>query len=337
MRRAPSHVRARLRQRPVRARVTVASAFVRKGLSSLRLSPFAVAIGAAMFFSLVGDGHNGFWADHPMLGALLSGGLLFAMGVLIVDGFVERRNARRWASVSVAANRELGHLLDETLKVMWLAHSDADQTGQPRGQQDWTPAFRARETRAGHDVDDLAIRRLPVFDQRLPAPDYAGPALTPVRRLEVLFEDDTYVRSARALIAQRRDMIRDAAKDWAGLMMWAEDSQRLLNTLSVFAEDHLSAVEYHLAARTPSEADPHGYQAAWLWCIADVKGRALMNTLWGSSTPYRWAMPEGARNTSLAEAFRKRNRVGKWRPASTEPMSGFDFRLAGFLWPRKRS
>jgi len=184
-----------------------------------------------MFLSLLGDGRDGFWANHPMLGALVSGGLLFAAGALVVERFLQRRNARRWTAVGITADRELGHLLDETLKAMWTAHSDPDPEGQQRRSHEWTPASRARATRPGRSVSP-PVRTLDVFRTELPHPDYSGAALTPFTRLETLLHDQEFVLFARQLIARHRDEFREAAKGWAALMMWAEHSQRLLNHLS---------------------------------------------------------------------------------------------------------
>lgn len=290
------------------------------------ISPVPIAVGAATFLSLLGDGRDGFWANHPMLGALVSGGLLFAAGAFIVERFVERRNARRWAAAAIAADRDLGHVLNEALTAMWTAHSDADPRGSERSQQDWTPASRAKApTRSG----------VSAFDTTLPPPNYSGAALTPQERLVALLVDPEYVLGARKLIVHHRDAIREAAKGWAGLMMWAEDSQHLLNALGLFAERHLSRVEYHLSCdQQSSEGDPR--KTAYQWSLADVKGRILLNTLWGAHTRYRFALPQEAQGVSLKDAFQYDDAVGKWRPAPEGPVPDEDYRLrrASPAWRR---
>lgn len=280
-----------------------------------------VGLGAATFLVLRGDGRNGFWAGHPMLGALVSGAFLFVVGVVVVDRYISHRNARRWHTVSIAADRELGHLIDETLKVMWTAHSEPDPHASRRTVVEWTPASRATDVRPGREQLEPASRRLAAFRSDLPEPDYTGVTLTPVDRLETLLHDEDFVRFARDLVARCRDEVRESVKGWAALMMWAEQSQRLLNYLSVFAEVHLSDIEYFLAGWTPQNAEKHARKAAQLWSLADVKARVLLNTLWGASTPYRLALPQEVEHLTLAGAFRETDRVGRWRPPPHRPLS----------------
>lgn len=282
-----------------------------------------------MFLSLAGDGRDGFWTRHPMLGALVAGGLLFAAGALVVERFMQGRNARRWAAVSTAADRDFGHVIDEALKAMWKAHSDPDPAGREQQASEWTPAGRADRIRPGASAAGSYHGAAPaVVRADLPDPDYEGAALTPVTRLEMLLHDQAFVFFARKVIAQHRDEVRESVKGWAALMMWAEHSQNLLNHLSVFAEVHLSDVEYYLAWWTPENADHHARKAAQLWSLADVKGRVLLNTLWGSNTAYSFALPDEAAGVSLSEAFRHADTVGRWRPPPDSPLSEQEYKQA---------
>ena len=291
-----------------------------------RLTTFpllAAVVTSSAFFSLRGDGKDGFWVNHPMLGALVSGTILFAFGSLLVGRIVENRNARRWDAASVAANRDLGHLLDEVLCGMWLLHSDPDPEVDDSSR--WTPAARARKLPPPDR--DLAVYRR----RKLPPPDYSGIALTPEDRLSKMLEDPAFVARARSVIDTRRDMLRDAAKEWAGLMMWAQHSQTMLNALGIYAEKHLSRLGYELHCNPESSA-AHRREAVEQWLLADVKGRVLMNELWGGNTKYRFALPEEARDVSLDEAYRHQDAVGRWRPPPKAHLTVQERRARQMRW-----
>jgi hypothetical protein len=300
----------------------VASALVQPPRRITSFPLLAAAVISAAAFSLRGDGEDGFWINHPMLGALVSGAILFAAGSLIVGRLVESHNARRWDAASIAANRDLGHVLDETLGGMWLVHSDADP--EEGDSSRWTPAARARDLPA-------PARDLAVYHQELPQPDYTGVALTPQDRLSKLLEDADFVERARVVVDTRRNLLRAAAKEWAGLMMWAQHSQTMLNALGIYAEEHLSRVGYELHCNPESSA-AHRREAVEQWLLADVKGRALMNELWGSNTRYRFVLPEEARGVSLREAFRHQDAVGRWRPPPKAHLTAKERRARQLRW-----
>ena len=255
-----------------------------------------VGLGAATFLVLRGDGRDGFWAGHPMLGALVSGAFLVVVGVVVVDRYISHRSARRWHTVSIAADRELGHLIDETLKFMWTAHSEPDPHGSRRTVVEWTPASRATDVRPGREQLEPASRRLAAFRADLPEPDYTGVTLTPVDRLETLLHDEDFVRFARDLVARCRDEVRESVKGWAALMMWAEQSQRLLNYLSVFAEVHLP---------TSSTSWPGGRPRT----PTSTRGRRPICCCWPMSRHASCSTPSGGRARRTGWHFRRRSSI----------------------------
>lgn len=304
---------------------------MRRGASWIRVIITLAGLTAAVFFSLRGDGRDGYWARHPMLGALISGVILFAAGALVVNRWIAYRNARRWAAAAVTANRDLGTRVDESLVALWAAHSDPDPGDDERDSDVWTPAWRARDSASARDVAD--DRRQFTVAEDLPAADYARAALTPEPRLQELLEDPEYSGFARDLVDRHRDAIRDAIQGWAGLMMWDARSQDLLKALALYCEEHLSRVGYHLHCdRNSSEGDPEKIVAQW--ALADLKGRVLMNTFWGENTRYRFVLPPEARGASLRAAFREQDAVGRWRPSAQGHLSRprYAARHVRWLW-----
>lgn len=68
----------------------------------------AAAVPSLFFSDLLSATTSGFWRNHAMSGAIVSGSVLFLFGVLFVEGWIENREGQVWERVSSVSFRSLG-------------------------------------------------------------------------------------------------------------------------------------------------------------------------------------------------------------------------------------
>jgi hypothetical protein len=119
-----------------------------------------------------------FWAQHPVVSSLLPGLVLLLVAAVLVDGFVRRREARRWREVGAAASGALTDhfiiaslVMDSLLGIDINARLDLDldyhleaaneRMGSLVGEGQ-LEAWTFELGRGGGDYDDRVARLLPV-------------------------------------------------------------------------------------------------------------------------------------------------------------------------------
>ena len=258
---------------------------------------------AAAWFALRGDGRDGFWIDHPMLGALVSGALLLFLAGLVVDKWLQARGARRWRFVAKVGCLTLADCANHLVTTLWGLHSGPDPAlSQPGGTERYenlTPAWQLKQ-----DIPEKT--RVGAFAHPLP---------TDVReRLTRLVQDEEWVKLVLDYLGAARDDARRRAIEWAGLMMWADRPRALLNHFGAFTE---AVTEVHGVLELVARHGASGDRAIAVdrWLVADLKGRILCNALWESAeADYRFVLPEAVSGVSAADAFRHHDAVHTWMP-----------------------
>jgi hypothetical protein len=230
---------AMVRQSPPKA-LDVARRFWRKGAQRLRsgtaLGYGRLALLGALWtglawFALSGDGKDGYWAQHPMLGSLVSGILLLALAGFVVNALVEQRTARRWDRIAVVGYTELAIETRDALALMWGTHSGPDQQSDPRPLHlELTPGRELKQDLPGKD--GVAI----FADPKLP-PSEAGPLdVLPNDRLERLLQDREWIDFARPHLFDLYRHTQAVTRDCAAYMIWATDPRQLLNYFADFSD-----------------------------------------------------------------------------------------------------
>lgn len=174
-----------------------------------RLAIAAAVWSAVAFFTIaVGDGRGGFWTNHPMLGALVAGALLFLLGAFVANEVLERRAAMRWSRVAKVGFTGLALQTRDALAHLWGVHSGPGLGGEHRAIHfDLTPA---RELK--HDLPGKA--RVAVFkDPALPHWDLGDEDVIPWKRLDVLLRDPGWLEFARENILDRYQRTQAATKE----------------------------------------------------------------------------------------------------------------------------
>ena len=112
-----------------------------------------VAVIVAILLCL-SEWQTGFWSDHQMLGAFVSGLLLFAIGSALVNEYLAARSRSRWATVAALALREFQascHSIDAS--VSDVVNQQAGSAGSQNAGVDGTVRDVAAVARVLSDAD----------------------------------------------------------------------------------------------------------------------------------------------------------------------------------------
>jgi hypothetical protein len=198
------------------------------------------------------NGHllTGFWRDHSMISAVVSGLLFIGIGVLVVDdaiGSLERRRWRRvqrvvWRSLTVSMRR-----LRSRLRFF--------MTGDDSGARVSADTSSWERVKTGA----RACGHLP--------PDHAS-------RFRALVTNADWVTGARKLLVEEKDAGRELLARWAPLMLASGDLARELEKVARL-NDELSDFERELrvmqeAGSSPSEERIDELSSRWAKLLRGV-------------------------------------------------------------------
>jgi hypothetical protein len=292
------------------------------------------ALGAATFFALRGDGTDGYWVGHPMLGSLVSGLLLLVFALFVVNEYLEWREKSSWRQVAHLSCHTLGDIVTRGI-VVGLAVLYADRPATVRAP--W-------ESRAGWKTDALEplqeIREIPegrdsvrVFDSpKLPPPVLDAGGLIPGSRLRCLLHSPEWRLWAIEHLREVRVRGREAVASWAPVMISAEEPRRLLNHVAALNDD---LGELRVAIERLQQDDAAGLEdrrESWAteilkrWQLLDARARLLTNELWRTAGQADWGfvLPATLGGVPPKKAFASPDRIGAWEPpvVSADPRPG---------------
>lgn len=290
----------------------------------VRISPTLIAIpalAAAVVFVLRGDGRAGFWVNHPMLGALTAGALLFLFGVLVIDRLVKYREHRRWRSVARLACNTLGDELTRSivtsLAVLWQPRST-----KPLPREVARAGWRTHELRPSRE-----IRHVPVGRDRVKVLDVrsdlaaSGPRLdlAPQQRLVRLMLDLSWRAWTAQHLRELRTGTRELLAGWSVVLLSADRPRDLLDRTAQLI-DQLGylreGLEKMSGVREPRQQVAMAVQLTADWQqILDVRARMLTNALWAEADQehYAFVLPEGV-PADLPDMQRGATQLGSWSP-----------------------
>lgn len=154
---------------------------------------------------------TGFWAQHSLLGGVISGLILLAIGSLIVERYINAQEARRWKRISHIAYRDLAS--SQLLAYRILTVSSVGRYGavdvQDLPPQDWES-----------DVNRILGR----YNLR-------GEGL-PRRSLPLLVQDLEWLSLARRSVLQLLEANRAVLAQWSPVLIQTDDLYRGLDVAS---------------------------------------------------------------------------------------------------------
>lgn len=288
------------------------------------LAGVAALLTFTVLVTMAGDGKDGFWVNHPMFGALLSGAILFLFGAFVVQRFIDHRAAQRWSVIAGVGYWALGVEVRDTLATLWGVHSSRDTGGGVWLEKGLTPARELKNDLPGaENVRALA-------DPRLPAEDLHGGEVLPRARLRALLADPEWVSFALGHAIARNDVLRSGLREWATLMISADEPRDMVNDYAAYVREvarvvrALQQVGFALASGDDASAGRWTNAALHRWQVTDIKGRLLVNALWSKAgSSYAFAVPEPLQKLSSREAMRTPGSLGSaWTPSEADVTDG---------------
>lgn len=286
-------------------------------------------VGASTYLVLAGDGSQGYWSRHPMLGSLVSGLLLAAFIGAVVERWLERREEQRWHSVARLACHTLGDSVTRP-----IIHALAGLVVGPSAVKPSVWMARTRSYPADqHPI--LHASRLPVaWPERgavwSEAVELKEGELVPVARLLSLLSDRDWLQVAIGYLRPLRHETRAVLAPWAAVMISADEPRRLLNHAAALNDElgYLRVQLEELQAALETDQPTVSRLMARLvvaWQVLDARARMLTNAFWvaADSGEYSYWLPNELTGTSVDDAFKGVSvkdagaspaRVGRWRP-----------------------
>jgi hypothetical protein len=190
---------------------------------------------------------NDFWRDHSLIGGVVSGLVLLAIGLVIVERWIDAQDSKRWRRVAETAFQDLADTQLETYRKLTLASDGRSH---------------------GYDVDSVGPTDVEVIVDSRFRTDWPGRC---DRSVAVLSTDLSWCESAYRFLRTIEAEQRVAIGRWSPVMV---QSDRLSNMLSqVSAANHcLRDLRDPLRHATRNsrplgieEAKEYGQQ--WLNCV----------------------------------------------------------------------
>jgi hypothetical protein len=162
---------------------------------------------------------EGFWRNHSMIASVVSGLLLLAVGLAVVEGWVRDQEERQWRRTRTVAFKGLGH---STVAIRGLLDS-LFQSHEP-GLADWAVMQPYADPTVLTAVRDrvAALGSLPV---------------APSARRRALIADEEWAELAVLALEVLKQRHRETIRAWSPVMLGSDRLAGLLNSYSNLNEE----------------------------------------------------------------------------------------------------